>query len=88
MGLVEKYHDRHLADRLIDLAWTHGQIILQQLNATEAEAQLYGRLASSIIYASGLDVLTRHFGEESPRSIRSVGPWHFRGLADRSAANR
>ena len=54
MGLVEKYHDRHLADRLLDLAWTHGQVILQQLNATQAEAQLYGRLASSIIYASGL----------------------------------
>ena len=54
LGLVEKYHDRHLADRLLDLAWTHGQVILQQLNATEAEAQLYGRLASSIIYASGL----------------------------------
>lgn len=54
MGLVEKYHDRHLADRLLNLAWTHGQVILQQLNTTEAEAQLYGRLASSIIYASGL----------------------------------
>ena len=54
MGLVEKCHDRHLADRLLNLAWTHGQVILQQLNVTEAEAQLYGRLASSIIYASGL----------------------------------
>jgi cellobiose phosphorylase len=54
MGLVEKYHDRHLADRLLNLAWTHSQVILQQLNATEAEAQLYGRLASSIIYSSGL----------------------------------
>ena len=54
MALVEKYHDRHLADRLLDLAWTHGQVILQQLDATEAEAQLYGRLASSIVYASGM----------------------------------
>ncbi len=54
LGLVEKYHDRNLADRLLDLAWTHGQVILQQLDTTEADAQLYGRLASSIIYASGL----------------------------------
>ncbi len=23
LGLVEKYHDRHLADRVFDLAWTH-----------------------------------------------------------------
>ena len=53
LGLVEKYYDRNLADRLLDLAWTHGQVILQQLDTTEAEAQLYGRLASSIIYASG-----------------------------------
>ncbi len=54
LALIEKYRDRHLADRLIDLAWTHGQVVLQQLNISEMEAQLFGRLASSIIYASGL----------------------------------
>ena len=52
MGLVEKYQDPHLADRVFDLAWTHGQVVLRQLNATEADAQLYGRLASSVIYAN------------------------------------
>ncbi len=52
LGLVEKYQDRHLADRVFDLAWTHGQVFLRQFNATEADAQLYGRLASSIIYAN------------------------------------
>ena len=52
LALAEKYHDRDLADRLLNLAWTHGQVILQQLNATDAEAQSYARLASSIIYAS------------------------------------
>ena len=52
LGLVEKYRDRHLADRVFDLAWTHGQVFLRQFNATEADAQLYGRLASSIIYAN------------------------------------
>ena len=52
LGLVEKYQDRHLADRVFDLAWTHSQVVLRQLNATEADAQLYGRLASSIIYAN------------------------------------
>lgn len=50
LALVEKYHDRRLADRVFDLAWTHSQIVLRQLNATEAEAQLYGRLASLVIY--------------------------------------
>jgi cellobiose phosphorylase len=52
LGLVEKYQDRYLADRVFDLAWTHGQVFLRQFNASEADAQLYGRLASSIIYAN------------------------------------
>ena len=52
LGLVEKYHDRRLADRVFDLAWTHSQVVMRQLNATEADAQLYGRLASSVLYAN------------------------------------
>ena len=52
MGLADKYQDRRLADRVFELAWTHGQVLLRQLNATESDAQLYGRLASSIIYAN------------------------------------
>jgi cellobiose phosphorylase len=52
LGLVEKYQDRRLADRVFDLAWTHGQVLLRQLNASMADAQLYGRLAGSIIYAN------------------------------------
>ena len=52
MGLVGKYQDRHLADRVFDLAWTHSQVLLRQINATEADAQLYGRLAASVIYAN------------------------------------
>jgi cellobiose phosphorylase len=54
MGLIEKHQDRRLADRVFDLAWTHSQVLLQQLNATEADAQLYGHLASSVIYANSL----------------------------------
>jgi len=51
LRLVGKYQDRRLADRTLDLAWTHGQVVLQQLNATEADAQLYGHLAASVIHA-------------------------------------
>jgi cyclic beta-1,2-glucan synthetase len=50
-GLVEK-PGPHLADRVFDLAWTHSQVVLRQLNASEADAQLYARLASSVIYAN------------------------------------
>ncbi len=52
LGLVGKYQDRHLADRVFDLAWTHSWVTLRQINATESDAQLYSRLASSVIFAN------------------------------------
>ncbi|MEO7761940.1 MAG: glycosyl hydrolase family 65 protein, partial [Casimicrobiaceae bacterium] len=52
MILIGKYQDRHLADRVFDLAWTHSLVALRHINASESEAQLYARLASSVIYAN------------------------------------
>ncbi len=52
LRLVEKYRDRRLADRVFDLAWTHGQLQLRQLNASQGDAQLYERLAGAILYAT------------------------------------
>jgi cellobiose phosphorylase len=52
LHLVDKYQDRRLADRVFELTWTHSQVVLRQLNATEADSQLYARLASSVIYAN------------------------------------
>ena len=51
LSYVEKYQNSRMADRAFDLAWTHSQVTLHQLSATEAEAQLYGRLAGALIYA-------------------------------------
>ena len=51
-GLIEKYQDKHMADRAFELAWTHSQVVLRQINATEADAQLYSRLASSVIFTN------------------------------------
>ncbi len=53
-GMAEKYSDPSLANRVFEMAWTRAPIMLQQLNATEADAQAYGRLAGSVIYATGL----------------------------------
>ena len=53
-GLVEKYQDKHHKDRVFELAWTHSQVVLRQINATESDAQLYGQLASSIIFTNPL----------------------------------
>ena len=52
LALVDKYNSIRMADRTLDLAWTHSQVTLRQLNITEAEAQLYSRLASNLIYSS------------------------------------
>ncbi|MEW6516646.1 MAG: glucoamylase family protein [candidate division FCPU426 bacterium] len=52
LGLIEKYHDWRLTDRVFELAFSHGQVVLHQLNATEADAQVYGRLAGSVIYVN------------------------------------
>jgi cellobiose phosphorylase len=52
LGLVGKYRDQRLADRAFDLAWTHSQVVLRQINASEGDAQLYSRLASSVLYAN------------------------------------
>ncbi len=50
LGLVERYKDKSLADRVFEVSWTHNQVVLRQINASEADAQLYGRLAGSIVY--------------------------------------
>ena len=51
---AEKYCDPNLTDRVIELAWTRGPILLQQLGVSESDAQIFGRLAGSILYASSL----------------------------------
>jgi len=52
IALVDKYHDRHLADRVFDLAWTHSGVALRQINVGTTDAQLYTRMAGSILYAN------------------------------------
>ena len=51
LALVLKYQGPRMADRTFDLAWTHSQVTLRQLNATEGEALLYGRLAGALVFA-------------------------------------
>jgi cyclic beta-1,2-glucan synthetase len=51
-GLMNKYRDQHLKNRAFDLSWTHNQVLLRQINATEVDAQLYDQVAASVIYAN------------------------------------
>ncbi|NCT69284.1 MAG: cyclic beta 1-2 glucan synthetase [Rhodanobacteraceae bacterium] len=50
LALVDKYHDRHIADRVLDLVWTHSRVVLGQINVSESDAQTYARLAEAVVY--------------------------------------
>ncbi|HEY1100171.1 MAG TPA: cyclic beta 1-2 glucan synthetase, partial [Myxococcota bacterium] len=52
VGLVDKYRDRHVAERVLELSWTDNQVALRRLDTTDADVQLYERLASHVLYAS------------------------------------
>jgi len=52
VNLINKYRDRHLKNRAFELSWTHSQVLLRQINANEADAQLYNSIAGSILYTN------------------------------------
>ena len=78
LALIEKYHDSHIADRVFDMAWTHQNVALRQFNVSPADAQLYGAMASAVIYDSD---------QKSSGAGRSVGIWYFRRFTDRPASH-
>ena len=50
VALARKYRERHLHQRVFQLAWTHEQVTLQQLNMGAVEAQRYDHVASTLLY--------------------------------------
>lgn len=52
LSLLDRYYDPHLAARVFELARMHSQILLHELQATETNAQLFGRMACSLAYAN------------------------------------
>ena len=54
LAVIGKYCDRHFIERAFEMAWFQSQEVLRHLNATEADGQLYGRMATSLIYATSL----------------------------------
>jgi cellobiose phosphorylase len=54
IALIDKYGDRHFVERAFEMAWFQSQEVLRMLNATESDAQVFGRLASSVIYCNAL----------------------------------
>lgn len=54
LALLDKYCDRHFVERAFEMAWFQSQEVLRNLNVSEADVQVYGRLASSVIYGNAL----------------------------------
>ena len=54
LALLDEYCDRHFVERAFEMAWFQSQEVLRHLSITEADAQIYGRLASSVIHGNAL----------------------------------
>ncbi|MFC5480522.1 GH36-type glycosyl hydrolase domain-containing protein [Massilia suwonensis] len=50
LHLAIKYAQRGCVDHAFELAWAQGQALLQSLHVSEADAQLYARLAGAVLY--------------------------------------
>jgi cyclic beta-1,2-glucan synthetase len=51
-GFDRKIRGPHFVERAFEMAWFQSQEVLRLLNVTEADAQIYGRLATSVIHAN------------------------------------
>jgi len=54
LALLDEYCDRHFVERAFEMAWLQSQEVLRHLGVTETEAQLYGRLATSVVFSNAL----------------------------------
>ncbi|MDT8376302.1 MAG: glucoamylase family protein [Mariprofundaceae bacterium] len=54
LAMIEKYCDRHFVERAFEMSWFQSQEVLRHINATAADAQVYGRLAGAVIYSHGM----------------------------------
>jgi cyclic beta-1,2-glucan synthetase len=52
VALADHYRDGHAVSRVFDLAWAHSQIELRHLQITTAEAHLFQRLVTHLIYSA------------------------------------
>jgi cyclic beta-1,2-glucan synthetase len=49
LALIDKYRDSRFVERAFEMAWSHNQVQLRNLGASEADAQASERLASSVL---------------------------------------
>ncbi len=89
LGLIEKYQDRHLADRVFDLAWTHSNVILRpDQRERRRRAAVSPPCKLRALRKRGAARRDRRADAESPRPVRAVGLLDFRRPADRAGEDR
>ncbi|MFP5419244.1 MAG: GH36-type glycosyl hydrolase domain-containing protein, partial [Gammaproteobacteria bacterium] len=75
LTLLEKYCDRHFVERAFEMAWFQSQDVLRQIGASESDAQIYARLASSVIHANALRRVAP--GIIARNQLGQSGLWRF-----------
>jgi cellobiose phosphorylase len=75
LALVDKYRDPRFIERAFEMAWSHNQVLLRNLGASESDARAYERLAGSILFSGRLH-------RASPNTIAGnrlgqAGLWRF-----------
>ncbi len=75
LALIERYRDPSFAARAFEMAWSHSQLELHQMRFTEVEAQLYARLAGSLLFANPRHRATPGITARNRRGLS--GLWSF-----------
>jgi cyclic beta-1,2-glucan synthetase len=75
LDLAARYSDRHLGQRVFDLAWTREQVTCHQLGITQADAMLFARFAGSLLYADS-DLRART-GNVAIPTVGQSGLWKY-----------
>ena len=76
LELAARYSDRHLGQRVFDLAWTREQVISHQLNLGQADLPLFARLAGSVLYPDP-DMRAQGGGNAASPTIGQSGLWKY-----------
>jgi cyclic beta-1,2-glucan synthetase len=75
LALLDEYCDRHFVERAFEMAWFQSHEVLRHLGITEADAQVFGRLANSVIYGNALRRASP--GVIARNQLGQSGLWRF-----------
>jgi len=88
LALVDKYQDRRLADRVFDLAWTHSQVALRQIQRQRSMHNCTDAWPGPSCTRTLRCAPTRMWSRRPPRAVWPVGLFHFWPICHRLAQDR